>query len=259
MSLANRVAIVTGGGRGLGQVISFRLARAGAAVVVAGRETADLERTREEIRHGGGIALALTTDVSNEAQVARMAALTEETYGRIDILVNNAGIMGPTKPVMEITRAEWDEVFSINLTGAFLCTRAVLPRMSLQKSGKIINISSVAGKLTYPLRSPYAASKSGLIAFTRTLAREVGPYNIQVNAICPGPVEGENIQRVIKARAEQLNKVVDTMTQEFVQRTVLGRMVSPGEVADLVVYLTSANAHSITGQAIDVDAGYTLS
>src|SRR5439155_24241851 len=127
-------------------------------------------------------------------------------FGRVDILINNAGISGPTALAVNISRAEWDEMMAVNLTGPFLFSKAVLPAMMERQSGKIINISSVAGKIAYPLRSPYAVSKWGLIGLTRTLAQELGQYNIQVNSICPGPVAGERMQKIIERRAQELNR-----------------------------------------------------
>jgi NAD(P)-dependent dehydrogenase (short-subunit alcohol dehydrogenase family) len=160
--------------------------------------------------------------------------------------------------VQEIRRGAWDEVLAANLTGAFLCCRAVLPQMIAQRSGKIINISSIAGRTAYPLRSPYAVSKWGLIGLTRTLAAEVGPHQIQVNAICPGPVDGERMRQVIQTRADELQRTYEDVEREFVSKTALQRMVAADDVADLVAFLASASGNSITGEVIDVSAGFGL-
>src|SRR5262249_37416268 len=148
-------------------------------------------------------------DVSDEDQVNAMTARVLKEFKRIDILVNNAGIVGPTAPITGISRADWDEVMAVNLTGAFLCSKAAIPDMTTRRSGKIIHISSIAGKIAYPLRSPYSVSKWGMIGLMRTMALELGSYNIQVNVICPGPVEGERIRRVIKQRAEELGQSIE--------------------------------------------------
>jgi meso-butanediol dehydrogenase / (S,S)-butanediol dehydrogenase / diacetyl reductase len=257
MRLQDQGAIVTGGGRGIGRAIALRLAHEGARLVLCGRHRESLEETAQLVSEMGQSFVVLITDVSQEDQVSAMvrAALR---FGRIDILVNNAGIAGPTAPVTDISRAQWDEVLAVNLTGAFLCSRAVLPHMIERRSGKIVNISSIAGKLAYALRSPYAVSKWGMIGFTRTLAQEVGQYNIQVNAICPGPTAGERMRTVIELRAKELSKSAEEVEKLYVEGTALKRMVDPEHVAAMVVFLASDEGSSITGEAIDVTAGYAL-
>jgi NAD(P)-dependent dehydrogenase (short-subunit alcohol dehydrogenase family) len=258
MRLTNQVGVITGGGKGIGRSIALRLAQEGADVVVTGREQAALEEAAAAIRASGRRALALITDVSHEDQVNASIAHTLQVLGRIDILVNNAGISGPTAPAVEVARNDWDEVLAINLTGAFLCSKAVLPTMIERRSGKIINIASVAGRVAYALRSPYAVSKWGMIGLTLTLAQEAGPANIQVNVICPGPVKGERIERVIQKRAEELGKPAAEIERFYVENTALKRMVPPEDVAALVAFLASAEADNITGQVIDVSAGHSL-
>jgi NAD(P)-dependent dehydrogenase (short-subunit alcohol dehydrogenase family) len=258
MSLTNQVAIVTGGGNGIGRAIAQRLARDGADVVVAGRRQATLEESAAGVRALGKKALAIVTDVSREDDVSAMAKKTLEAFGRIDILVNNAGIMGPTAPVVSVKRADWDEVLAINLTGAYQCAKAALPDMIARRSGKIINISSVAGRMAYALRSPYAVSKWGMIGLTLTLAAEAGASNIQVNVVCPGPVAGERIRRVIEHRAAELGRPVAEVERIYVEDTALKRMASEEDVAALVAFLASSEADNITGEAIDVSAGHSL-
>jgi NAD(P)-dependent dehydrogenase (short-subunit alcohol dehydrogenase family) len=147
---------------------------------------------------------------------------------------------------------------AVNLTGAFLCARAVIPHMIERRSGKIINISSVAGKLAYALRSPYSASKWGMLGLSRTLAQELGPHNIQVNAICPGPTGGDRMQGVIAGRARELGRSEEEVESLYVEGTALKRMVDPKHVAAAVVFLVSEEGNSITGEALDVSAGYAL-
>jgi NAD(P)-dependent dehydrogenase (short-subunit alcohol dehydrogenase family) len=258
MNLEGRVAIVTGGGRAIGKTIALRLARDGATLVLVGSNEEALAVASREIVALGGRSVAIAADVSNEEQVDRMARQVLADFNRVDILVNNAGITGPTALAVNISRAEWDEVLAVNLTGAFLCSRAVLGSMMERRSGKIINISSVAGRIAYPLRSPYAVSKWGLIGLTRTLALELGGYNIQVNAINPGPVAGERMQRVIEKRAEELGQTVEQVERAYVETTALKRMVEEDDVAAMVAFLVSDEGKNITGQAIDVTAGYGL-
>jgi NAD(P)-dependent dehydrogenase (short-subunit alcohol dehydrogenase family) len=258
MHLHPCVALVTGGGRALGKSIALRLAADGLEVVVAGPEPGELEATAGEVEALGRRALAVVTDVTQEDQVAALVEQVRTTFGRLDVLANNAGIIGPTAPLAKIARAEWEQVLAVNLTGAFLCCRAALPIMMAQRCGRIINISSVAGKQAYPLRSPYAVSKWGLIGLTLTLAKEVGEYNILVNAVCPGPVQGERMQRVIAERAAELGQTPAEVEAAYVQAAALKRMVQAEDVAALVAFLASPAASNITGQAIEVSAGYGL-
>jgi len=171
-------------------------------------------------------------------------------------LVNNAGIIGPTAAVPDVSRRDWEEVLAVNLTGAFLCSKLFLPAMIARRSGRIINISSIAGKIGYALRSPYAVSKWGMIGLTLSTAKEVGEHNIQVNAVCPGPVEGDRMKALIETRADEQGRSVGEVTQEYVDQVVLGRFVQADDIAALVAFLTSDEALNITGQALDVSAGW---
>jgi NAD(P)-dependent dehydrogenase (short-subunit alcohol dehydrogenase family) len=258
MKLNNQVAIVTGGGRGIGREIALSLAREGADVAVSGRYLDVLSGTSRDIEALGRKSLALVTDVSQDEQVRTMIQTVLEKFGQVDILVNNAGIAGPTLPASAISRSQWDEVLAVNLTSAFLCAQAVTPGMVERRSGRIINISSIAGKLGYALRGPYAASKWGMIGLTRTLALELGPHNITVNAICPGPTAGPRMDQVITARAQEMGRSIEEVEKDYVSGTALKRMVNPQHVADLVVFLASESGSSITGEAIDVSAGYAI-
>jgi NAD(P)-dependent dehydrogenase (short-subunit alcohol dehydrogenase family) len=256
MKLEQRTAIVTGAGQGIGRAIALRLAQEGADLVLAGRHRETLEATASAVSSIGRRAVVAVTDVSSEDDVRALAQRAREALGRIDILVNNAGVIGPTVPVTELRRQDWDQVLAVNLTGALLCSQAVLPDMIARRAGKIINIASVAGKIGYALRSPYAVSKWGMIGLTMTLAKEAGPHNIQVNAVCPGAVAGDRLRRVIEQRARELNQSVTEVERFYVEPNALKRIVPPEEVAALVAYLASADADNITGQAIDVSAGY---
>lgn len=258
MKLQDKVGLVTGAGKGIGRFIALRLASEGAAVVLAGRQQADLDAVAHEVQGQGGRAVACATDVSDDEQVQKLANRACESFGLVDILVNNAGITGPTAPVVTFKRSDWDHVLDVNLTGAMLCCQAVLPGMIERRAGKIVNISSVAGKRAYALRSAYAASKWGLIGLTLTLAQEVGPYHVQVNAICPGPVAGERLDFVIRQRAQEMGRSVEDIERTYIEATALKRMVPPEEVAALVAFLASPEADNITGQAIDISAGHGL-
>ncbi len=258
MKLKNQAAIVTGAGQGIGKSIALALAREGAAVLLSGRHQETLESVAEEVKQLDGRSVVSVTDVSGEDAVKKMVDLAISQFGRLDLLINNAGIVGPTAPVSNVAREDWDQVMAVNLTGPFLCARAAIPHLVEQRSGKIINISSIAGKMGYALRSPYSASKWGLIGLTRTLALELGPFNVQVNAICPGPVSGPRMQAVIANRAKELGQSEAEVERTYVQGTALKRMVDPEHVAALVVFLCSADGNSITGETLDVSAGYAL-
>jgi NAD(P)-dependent dehydrogenase (short-subunit alcohol dehydrogenase family) len=258
MQLSSKTALVTGGGRGIGKAIALALAREGADVAVTGRYQDVLHDVAREIQALGRRSIAVTADVSNELQVRDLVNTTREELGSIDILVNNVGIAGPTAPLTEVTTAEWDETMAVNLRSAFLCSKAVIPPMIERRSGKIINISSIAGKIGYALRCPYAASKWGMIGLSQSLAQELGPSNIQVNTICPGPTDGERMRSVIANRARELGKPETEVESIYVAGTALKRMVNPNHVAEAVVFLASASGDSITGVALDVAAGFAI-
>lgn len=258
MRLANQTAIVTGGGRGIGKEIALALAREGANVLLASRDEEALNGVAREIHEFGRKAVVCKTDVSDESQVAAMTEAAMHAFQRIDILVNNAGLVGPTSPLAKLSREEWDQVIAVNLTGAFLCARAVIPQMTSQRSGSIINIASIAGKFAYALRSPYAVSKWGMLGLSRTLAQELGPHNIRVNAICPGPTAGERMSAVIAGRAKELGSPEEQVERAYLEGTALKRMVDPKHVAAAVVFLASNDGSSITGEAIDVTCGFGL-
>jgi NAD(P)-dependent dehydrogenase (short-subunit alcohol dehydrogenase family) len=258
MNLAGRVAIITGGGHGLGRDLAVGFADAGSDLSLCGTNAAALESAAAELRGRGRRVVVRVTDVSDEAQVERWVASTLEELGRIDVLVNNAGITGPTASVDRVTRADWDHTLAINLTGAFLCARAVLPHMAARGSGKIINISSVAGHIGYALRAPYAVSKWGMLGLTRTLAAEWGKHNIQVNAISPGSVSGERLERVIKERAAKSGVPESDVRREYTSKAALDRFVPPEHVAGMAVFLASELGDSITGEFLQVAGGFNL-
>jgi len=258
MTLEGRVSIVTGGGHGIGLAIALRFAGQGAAIVIAGPTRETIESAAREVEGLGGRALAVLTDVSDETSIERMVADSLARFGRIDILVNNAGIAGPTAPAIRVTRDDWDRTLAINLTGAFMCAKHALPSMMERKSGRIINITSVAGLHGYALRSPYSSSKWGMIGLTRTLAEEAGPHNITVNAIAPGPVRGPRIDSVIRNRAAELGLPIEDVEREYVGPAALKRMAEEEDIAAVAAFLASDEAGNLTGQTIEVSAGYRL-
>ncbi len=258
MRLEGKVSIVTGGGKGIGRAIALRFASEGACVSLSGTTRETIEHVAEEIRGQGGRAIATSADVADEASVENVIRATLDEFGRIDVLVNNAGVIGPTAPVINVSLDEWERVLAVNLTGAFLCAKYALPRMIEQQSGRIINITSVAGLAAYALRSPYAVSKWGMIGLTRTLADEVGRYNITVNAIAPGPVRGPRIGEVIRRRAAEMNRAVEDVEREYVEPAALKRMVEEDDISAMALFLASDEGRNITGETIEISGGYRL-
>ncbi len=256
--LADKVAIITGGGYGIGREIGLVFARSGARVVLAARSADKLESTRREIAARGGECLAITTDVAKLADCERMAAQTLERFGRIDILVNNAGIEGATKLTTDMTPQEWQEVIDIDLTGTWMATRAVLPAMKQRQAGVIINISSGSGRRGYPFRAPYSAAKWAMISLTQTWAGEWGRSGIRVNCICPGPVQGDRIRRVIGARAQAMGVGYEQVERGFVSQAAMQRMVTEEEVAKVALFFAADQSSGVTGQTLNVDAGFIM-
>jgi NAD(P)-dependent dehydrogenase (short-subunit alcohol dehydrogenase family) len=256
MHLENQVAIVTGAGQGIGREIAWRLAREGARVVLADVDEAGARETAAGIAQAGWReAAAITTDVSSEAQVERLIGSTLAIGGRIDILVNNAGVMGPVKNLEDITVEEWDATLAVNLRGMFLCCKHALPAMKRQGKGSIVNVASVTGKRPLTQRTPYAASKMGVIGFTRTLAVEVGPWKIRVNAVCPGAVTGRRQDLVFEGIMKFTGKTREQVVAERVAISPLKSLVDPTHVAAVVAFLCSEDAAMMTGQDINVSAG----
>jgi len=246
--LKDKIAIVTGAGQGIGRAIALSLAEHGAHVAVIDINSEAAQRVAAEIQGLGQRAAALTADVADEQQVRAMVDAAVSFFGRIDILVNNAGIV-QTGPLTEISAAAWDKVMAVNLKGVFLCCKAVFPIMMAQRSGKIINIASVAGKRGGGLlgNSCYAASKGGVIAFTKALAREGGPYNINVNAVTPALTDTEMTSGLTMEQREAIIKMMP-----------LGRAGRPQDIANAVCFLASDYAAFITGEIMDVDGGLML-
>jgi NAD(P)-dependent dehydrogenase (short-subunit alcohol dehydrogenase family) len=260
MRLKDKVAIITGGGKGIGRAICSAFASEGASVVVAARTRSRLEEAAEEIRAKGGNAQAIQTDITDEKQIERMVAETIQAYGRIDILVNNSGIAGPTARVVDLDLAAWNEVFAVDVTGGMLCAKHVLKHMIPQKSGVIINIVSEGGRSGdgrsgYPMRSPYCCSKAGLIALTETLSIEVGEYNIRVNAISPAAVRGERIINVVKGRSEATGLPFEEVMGKLVENYSLKRPAEESEIAAAAVFLASDESSAITGQILITNCG----
>jgi NAD(P)-dependent dehydrogenase (short-subunit alcohol dehydrogenase family) len=254
-SLDGAVAVVTGAGKGIGRHIALALARAGATVAAVGRDVAALEETRELI---GGRAIAVPADVGDVVQVDAMARRVLAELGRVDVLVCNSGIAGPTAPLWEVAPADWEEVLRVNVTGTFLCCRALLPAMIERGGGSIVVIGSVSGKRPLHGRTPYTTSKLALVGLVRTLAWEVGAHGIRVNLISPGYVAGPRIDRVIAAQAKALGVGTEDVLARFTDASPLGGLTAPQDVAACAVFLASPAAASVTGEDLNVSAGVAM-
>jgi len=259
MRLKDKVAVITGGGSGIGLAITQAFSAEGATLVIAARNATRLREAADAVNASGGRARAIPADISDEGQVRKMVARTLTEYGRIDILVNNAGIPGPTARIVDMELAKWNEVLAINITGMMLCSREVLKDMMLRKSGNIINISSVGGMSGFPMRSPYCVSKMGVIAFTETLAIEAGEYNIRVNCISPAAVRGDRIFNAAKAKAEALGVDREEVLGRLIKDFSLKRFIEPAEVAAAAVFLASDESSAITGHTLAVNCGMHIS
>lgn len=258
--LKEKVAIVTGGGKGIGRAISLAFCNEGAIVVAAGRSLSALEETCQGILQTGGRAIPLQVDVSVEEEVKQLVSHVVAEFGRIDILVNNSGITGPTVPLVDMDLAAWNETLAVDLTGAMLCCREVLRHMIPRRNGAIVNVVSEGGragdgKSGFPLRSAYCAAKMGLIGVTETLSLETGPYNIRVNAVSPGPVQGSHITRAMEARAAATGLSLKDIMDSLAAKASLGRISTESEVASAVVFLVSDESSAITGQTLPVTCG----
>ncbi len=259
MLLADKLALITGGGRGIGRAVAFAFARAGAQVVVVARSADEVARVAEDIKTECGVeTLHATCDVASAADVARVFALVNEQFGRAcDILVNNAGI-AESAPLLKTDDEMWQRHLGINLSGTFYCTRAALPAMIARGWGRIINVASIAGKTGAPYIAAYAASKHGVLGLTRAAALEVATKGVTVNAICPGYVDTDMTTRAL-ARIEATTKHSAADALEMLKRmSPQQRLVTPEEVAALALLLASDQGRGITGQAINVDGGTVL-
>ena len=248
MDLSNKVALVTGSGRGIGKAISLRLAEAGANIIVNDIGAAEpVEAVVREIKAMGRQALPVLADVSSASDVDRLVAEAIAAYGRIDILVNNAGI-ARDQLLLRMSEEDWDRVLAVDLKSVFLCTKAVLKHMVKQRWGRIISIASIVGIVGNPGQANYAAAKAGIIGFTRTIAKEVASRGITVNAIAPGFIDTEMTQRLKEEWKQVLKKQIP-----------LGYLGSPRDVAEAVAFLASEEAGYITGQVLGVDGGIAIS
>ncbi len=252
----DRVAIVTGGGVGIGKGVALALGEQGVRVAVCGRRGDVLEQTVTHIRERGGEAMGVSADVTRRGDVERVVTAVVNAWGRIDILVNNAGVSGRT-PMDDPDDARWLNILQVNLTGAYLCSKLVLPHMSGPAYGRIINMSSVLGRFGVPGYAAYCTAKHGILGFTKALALEVAGRGITVNAICPTWVDTDMARQGIEETAAILGMSADTFRAQALAAVPIQRMAEVGEIAALAVFLCQPDAAAITGQALNVCGGAT--
>jgi 3-oxoacyl-[acyl-carrier protein] reductase len=246
VTLEGKVALITGGARGIGRAIALRLARDGVRIAIGDLLREEGLNTQKEVEEAGSEAMFATLDVTDEASVKDAVAQVESRWGRIDILANNAGITRD-RLLLRLAEQDWDAVLDVNLKGAYLCSRAVLPLMLRQRWGRIVGTASVVGLAGNPGQTNYAASKAGLIGFTKALAREVATRNITVNAVAPGYIETQMVQTL----SEKVQEAI-------LGQIPMGRFGTPEDVAGVVAFLCSEEASYITGHVINVDGGMVM-
>ena len=244
--------LVTAGASGIGRVTAEAFVAAGARVFVCDADAGALALALKE--HSG--LAGVLADVSLEADVSALFGAAIKELGGLDVLINNAGIAGPTANLEDISLTDWRRCLAVNLDGAFLCARAAIPHLKRNQSGSIVNMSSNAGLFGFPRRSPYASAKWAIRGLTKTLAQELGPSGIRVNCICPGAVEGDRIDRVIAAEALKTNRSQDQVRTDMTKRSSLKTFIKPGDIAAMILFLTSAAGARISGQEIAID-GHT--
>jgi len=255
--LNNKIALVTGGGRGIGEACAVALAASGADVVVCSRSSAEINVVAEKIRGMGRMALAVVCDVTDAGQVRRMAEEVESQFGAVEVLVNNAGL-GRSHRFVDHPDELWDQLLAVNLTSVYRVTRAFVPRMIGMRMGRVINIASVMSKIGGKYVAAYAAAKHGVLGLTRSLAVELVGYNITVNAVCPGyvdtPMTDDNVANIVAKTGMAATEARKTLERLSPQN----RLIEPDEVASVVVMLAGDLAQGINGQAINIDGGAVM-
>lgn len=253
-TLMGRAAVITGGGRGIGAVVARRLAAAGAPVLVTARSLDQVEAVAARLRESGAHAVAAACDVADEASVAALMETAARELGAIHILVNNAGTAS-SAPLHRTSLEEWNRMLAVNATGAFLCTRAVLPGMVERGWGRVVNVASVAGLHGARYIAAYAASKHAMVGLTRAAAAEVAGRGVTVNAVCPGYVDTPMTRETIARIVERTGRTPEEAESAILGSSPMGRLITPDEVAGAVAYLCGAAAASVNGQALAMDGG----
>lgn len=251
-SMKDRRVLITAGANGIGLEMAQVFSDAGCRVMVCDISQASIDQAKKQLPS----LIATLADVSDENSVKQLFTQVKQDLGGLDVLINNAGVAGPTGPVESLDKKDWDQTLAVNITGQFLCARQAVPMLKASAHGVMLNLSSAAGHLGFAGRSPYSASKWAVVGFTKSLAIELGPYGIRVNAILPGAVDGPRIRAVIAAKAKTLGVDEEALARKHEQQAVLGRMVTMRDIANMALFAASDAAVNITGQELVVD-GHT--
>ncbi len=260
MLLKDRVAIITGGGRGIGRGVALRFAREGAKLALVDIEQGHLDETAKELdeSRSGVEYVLLRADVSNSSDVQGFFDATIDRFGRLDILVNNAGIGNPPVPIIDMPEEAWDRTLAVNLKSVFLCSKLAARRFIEQGGGgRIISVASQAGKTGYAMQTPYCASKAGIIQFTQALAKELGQHGINVNCVCPGTIDTPLLRGAGLEQAPP-DELFNTLIGSILPSIPLGRLGYPADVAKIITFLASDEADYMTGQAINISGGQEM-
>ena len=256
--LEGKVAVVTGGGRGIGRETALRFGEVGARVVVAARTAEQLEAVAAEVRAAGGACLAVATDVRDEAAVRQLAARTLAEFGRADVLVNNAGGGGGRSAVVDLPVEQWDETFALNCRGTFLCCKHFLPGMIERRGGSIVNVGSASARHGRAMLSAYSAAKYAVIGLTQVLANEVGLHGVRVNAVMPGTIRTPALQGYFERLAVERGETPEQVESMYAERSPMHRILETGEIADSILFVASEAARGMHGHCMDVNAGAWL-
>jgi NAD(P)-dependent dehydrogenase (short-subunit alcohol dehydrogenase family) len=252
INMKDRRVLITAGASGIGLELARTFTQAGCRVMICDINGAALEAAKQALP----TVSTLPADVADEADVKKLFDQLKDTLGGLDVLINNAGIAGPTGGVESLSKTDWDQTLAVNITSQFLCAREAVPMLKASANGVMLNLSSAAGHLGFAGRSPYSASKWAVVGFTKSLAIELGPFGVRVNAILPGAVDGPRIRAVIAAKSKTLNVDEQELTRRHEQQAALGRMVTTRDVANMALFAASDAARNITGQELVVD-GHT--
>lgn len=255
--IEGKVAIVTGSTYGIGEAIARVLAQEGAVSIITGRSQKEGMKVQEEIIHAGGKAEYYSLDVTDEKRIEEVVKTVQEKYGKIDILVNNAGVAGPNKPTHEYTRTEWESVFNVNVTGAFLCTKYVVPYMQKQKSGNIVYMSSIYGIIGAPDLPAYHATKAANRVMAKIDALLYARDNIRVNSVHPGFIWTPLVENLLKDQSAKSGVSWEELKKQLDSKHPIGHMGEPNDIAYGVLYLVSEEAKFVTGSELIIDGGYT--
>ncbi len=258
-ALEGKVAVVTGGNRGIGRAIALAMATEGAVVVISARDEISLRQTGEELRRLGASSAALVCDVRNPQSTDAMSAEVIDRFGHVDVVVANAGVAGAIRPMHELTYEEWQDCVTTDLDGVYLTFRRFIPPMiEAGNGGSLIALSSMTGKRPLPERTPYCAAKMGVIGLVRSLALELGPHRIRVNSVCPGAVAGERLDRIVRQAAGARGITEAEAMRQFSEPAALKRPTLAEEVAAACVFLAGDAGSGITGEDMNVSAGLVM-